>query len=68
MLHGSPANGMAFTNDESSVYWYDPVCIDMPGIPQAGGYTDLTLKVDSTNQSDEANEGNNTHKLRITRQ
>lgn len=68
MINGHPADGMAYTNNEGAAYWYDPVCIDMPGIPQAGGYTDLTLKVDSTNQSDETNEGNNTHKLRITRQ
>ena len=58
----------ASSSNEGAAYWYDPVCIDMPGIPQAGGYTDLTLKVDSKNQSDETDEGNNTHKQRITRQ
>ena len=28
----------------------------------------VTLTVDSNNKTDEANEGNNTHKLRVTRQ
>jgi hypothetical protein len=50
------------------VVWNPPVCIDMPGLPQPGSYTDVTLKVDSKNQTDETNEGNNSKKLRITRQ
>jgi len=40
----------------------------MPGLPQAGAYTDVTLIVDPNNNNDESNTGNNTHKLRITRQ
>ncbi len=55
--------------DDRSKWWYEPpTCIDMPGLPQPGAYTDVTLKVDSKNTVDETNEGNNSHKLRITRQ
>ena len=63
------SGGWRFKQDDDSKWWYEPpTCIDMPGLPQSGAYTDVTLKVDSKNQTDETNEGNNTKKLRITRQ
>jgi hypothetical protein len=66
---GSPAgNTLAFRDNGLTAYWYDPVCVDMPGLPQPGAYTDVTLIVDPNNKNDESNPGNNTHKLRITRQ
>jgi hypothetical protein len=58
----------AHQNSDGSIWWFDPTCIDMPGLPQSGSYTDVTLIVDPNNKNDESNTGNNTHKLRITRQ
>jgi hypothetical protein len=56
------------SNGDGSV-WFDPTCIvDMPGLPQPGAYTDVTLIIDPNNKNDESNTGNNTHKLRIMRQ
>jgi hypothetical protein len=66
---GNPAlHGGFSTADDYSTSWYDPVCIDVPGLPQPGSYADITLKVDSKNTIDETNEGNNAKKLRVTRQ
>ena len=56
-------------NPVPRVYWFDPpTCIDMPGLAQPGAYTDVSVAVDPNNKIVEANEGNNTHKQRITRQ
>ena len=61
-------HGLPTATSTPDVIWFDPTCIDMPGLPQSGSYTDVTLTVDSNNKTDEANEGNNTYKLRVTRQ
>lgn len=67
--YSAGAPGWRLTDNARSVWWYEPpTCVDMPGLPQPGAYTDVTLKIDSKNTVDETNEGNNTHKLRITRQ
>jgi len=68
-----PTNGYQFTSGSHSdsvgaIWWFDPTCIDMPGLPQPGAYTDVTLIVDPNNKNDESNTGNNSYKLRITRQ
>jgi hypothetical protein len=58
----------SWLHSDDSARWPDLICSDMPGIPQSGGYADVTLNIDSRNTTDETNEGNNTTKLRITRQ
>jgi hypothetical protein len=41
-------------------------CVDLPGL-EPNRYFDVTLTADYGNKIDESNEGNNTHKLRISR-
>jgi hypothetical protein len=66
---GSYPAGWRFKESDDSKWWYEPpTCIDMPGLPQAGAYVDVKLKIDSKNTTDETNEGNNAKNLRITRQ
>ena len=62
--------GWRYKDSDEKHWWYEPVtCIDMPGLPQPGSYTDVTLVINPNhNNPDEKGYGNNTKKQRVTRQ